>query len=38
MKGSLLPSSRTIPDPEGAALLIESLDRITDYKSLEIDT
>jgi hypothetical protein len=27
-----------MPDPEGAAILLESLDKITDDKSLEIDT
>lgn len=30
--------ARGIPDPEGAAILLESLDKITDNKSLEIDT
>jgi uncharacterized protein len=37
-KALLISTNRGIPDPEGAALLIESLDKITDYKSLEIDT
>ena len=27
-----------MPDPEGAAILLESLDKITDDKNLEIDT
>jgi predicted ATP-grasp superfamily ATP-dependent carboligase len=27
-----------MPDPEGAAILLESLDKITDDKGLEIDT
>jgi uncharacterized protein len=27
-----------MPDPEGAAILLESIDKITDDKSLEIDT
>jgi len=33
-----ISSTRGIPDPEGAAILLESLDKITDNKSLEIDT
>jgi uncharacterized protein len=37
-KALLVPATRGIPDPEGAAILIESLDKITDNKSLEIDT
>lgn len=37
-KALLIFTNRGIPDPEGAALLIESLDKITDNKSLEIDT
>jgi uncharacterized protein len=37
-KALLVPAPRGIPDPEGAAILIESLDKITDIKSLEIDT
>ena len=31
-------STKGIPDPEGAAILLESLDKITDEKSLELDT
>jgi uncharacterized protein len=37
-KALLVPATRGIPDPEGAAILLESLDKITDNKSLEIDT
>jgi uncharacterized protein len=37
-KALLVPATRGIPDPEGAAILIDSLDKITDNKSLEIDT
>ena len=37
-KALLISTNRGIPDPEGAAILIESLDKITDNKSLEIDT
>ncbi|HEY9387223.1 MAG TPA: PAC2 family protein [Nitrososphaeraceae archaeon] len=37
-KALLISATRGIPDPEGAAILIESLDKITDNKSLEIDT
>jgi uncharacterized protein len=37
-KTLLISATRGIPDPEGAAILIESLDKITDNKSLEIDT
>jgi uncharacterized protein len=37
-KALLIATNKGIPDPEGAALLIESLDKITDNKSLEIDT
>src|ERR671918_422123 len=37
-KALLISTNKGIPDPEGAALLIESLDKITDNKSLEIDT
>jgi uncharacterized protein len=33
----LVPASSGIPDPEGAALLIESLDKITDNENLRID-
>lgn len=32
-----ISSTRGMPDPEGAAILLESLDKITDDKSLEID-
>jgi uncharacterized protein len=37
-KTLLISATRGIPDPEGAAILIESLDKITDNKSLKIDT
>src|ERR687892_905304 len=37
-KALLISTNKGIPDPEGAALLIESLDKITDNKSLGIDT
>jgi uncharacterized protein len=37
-KALFIASTRGIPDPEGAAILLESLDKITDNKSLEIDT
>jgi len=37
-KAIFISSTRGIPDPEGAAILLESLDKITDNKSLEIDT
>lgn len=37
-KALFISSTRGIPDPEGAAILLESLDKITDEKSLEIDT
>ena len=37
-KALFISSTRGIPDPEGAAILLESLDKITDNKSLEIDT
>jgi uncharacterized protein len=37
-KALLVSASRGIPDPEGAALLIESLGEISDIKSLKIDT
>src|ERR671918_1987102 len=37
-KALLISTNKGIPDPEGAAILIESLDKITDNKSLEIDT
>ena len=37
-KALFISSTRGIPDAEGAAILLESLDKITDEKSLEIDT
>jgi uncharacterized protein len=37
-KAVLLYSTRGIPDPNGAAILIESLSKITEKKSLKIDT
>jgi uncharacterized protein len=37
-KALLIYSSRGIPDPDGAAILIESLARITDNESLKLDT
>ena len=37
-KAILIYAARGIPDPEGAAILIESLDKITDNTSLKIDT
>ena len=37
-KALFISSTRGIPDPEGGAILLESLDKITDNKSLEIDT
>jgi uncharacterized protein len=37
-KALFISSTRGIPDPEGAAILLESLHKITDDKSLEIDT
>jgi uncharacterized protein len=37
-KAILLYAARGIPDPEGAAILIESLAKITDNTSLKIDT
>lgn len=37
-KALLIPAPRGIPDPEGAALLIEELSKITDSKLLKIDT
>jgi uncharacterized protein len=37
-KALFISSTRGMPDPEGAAILLESLDKITDDKSLEIDT
>jgi uncharacterized protein len=37
-KAILIYAARGIPDPDGAATLIESLSRITDNESLKIDT
>lgn len=37
-KALLIPAPRGIPDPEGAALLIEELSKITDSELLKIDT
>jgi uncharacterized protein len=37
-KALLIYALRGIPDPEGAAILIESLDKITYNSSLKIDT
>lgn len=37
-KAVLLYSTRGIPDPDGAAILIESLSKITEKESLKIDT
>ena len=37
-KALLIFAARGIPDPEGAAILIESLGKITDNESLKIDT
>ena len=37
-KAILIYAARGIPDPEGAAILIESLGKITDNASLKIDT
>jgi uncharacterized protein len=37
-KALFISSTRGMPDPEGAAILLESLDKITDDKGLEIDT
>jgi uncharacterized protein len=34
----LIYAARGIPDPEGAAILIESLGKITENESLKIDT
>ena len=38
LKAILIYAARGILDPEGAAILIESLDKITDNTSLKIDT
>jgi len=37
-KAMLIYAARGIPDPEGAAILIESLGKITENESLKIDT
>lgn len=37
-KAMLIYAARGIPDPEGAAILIESVSRIADNESLKIDT
>jgi uncharacterized protein len=37
-KAILISAARGIPDPEGAAILIESLGKMTDNTSLKIDT
>jgi uncharacterized protein len=37
-KALLIPAARRIPDPEGAAIIIESLSKITNNESLKIDT
>jgi uncharacterized protein len=37
-KAILIYATRGIPDPEGAAILIESLGKITDNTILKIDT
>ena len=37
-KALIIPAPRGIPDPEGAAVLIESLAKTTDKESLKIDT
>jgi uncharacterized protein len=37
-KAILIDSVTGIPDPEGAAILIESLGKITDNTSLKVDT
>jgi uncharacterized protein len=37
-KALFISAARGIPDPEGAAILIESLTKVTDKKSLKIDT
>ncbi|HEY7111135.1 MAG TPA: PAC2 family protein [Nitrososphaeraceae archaeon] len=37
-KALLIPAPRGIPDPEGAAILIEELSKITDSELLKIDT
>lgn len=37
-KALIIPAASQIPDPEGAAILIESLTKVTDKESLKIDT
>jgi uncharacterized protein len=37
-KAILIYAARGIPDPEGAAILIESLGKVTENASLKIDT
>jgi uncharacterized protein len=37
-KALLISTARRIPDPEGAAIIIESLSKITNNESLKIDT
>jgi uncharacterized protein len=37
-KALLISSSRGIPDPEGAAFLLESLGKVSNYGTLKIDT
>ncbi|MBV9177156.1 MAG: proteasome assembly chaperone family protein [Nitrososphaeraceae archaeon] len=37
-KALIIPAPRGIPDPEGAAVLIETLGKTTDKESLKIDT
>ena len=37
-KALILPAARGIPDPEGAAILIESLTKVMDNENLKIDT
>jgi uncharacterized protein len=37
-KALLISAARRIPDPEGAAIIIESLSKITNNESLKIDT
>lgn len=37
-KALILSAARGIPDPEGAAILIESLTKVMDNENLKIDT
>ncbi|HYT41313.1 MAG TPA: hypothetical protein VEP90_03110, partial [Methylomirabilota bacterium] len=37
-KAILIYAARGMPDPDGAAILIESLSKITENESLKIDT